>query len=121
MFATMGLKMSRAKNIKQDRRGFLRAFLSDLDPKPGLSAAEEASLKKRISVLALKYGKNEAKLTKIGVKTPLRGRENCYCVQISGHDSQGQRQHVDLEYDGVSGKMGPVDVDVERNRESRES
>ena len=96
---------------KRDRRGFLRAMLMDLPPKSEEEKREDKRLSQRASVLALKYGKSVAELSRIGVETPKRIDDTTYVVKISGHDSFGTRIHqelqVDIENDTV-GKREPV-------------
>lgn len=96
---------------QRSRRGFLRALLMDLPPKSEDDKREEKRQSQRASVLALKYGKNVAELTRIGVENPVPIDEVTYIVKISGHDSFGTRIHHELQVDIENDTVGKREKD----------
>lgn len=92
-----------SKNTEPSRRGFLRALLTDFAPTTLVETKEQRAFKQRACVLALKYGKNEAKLTRIGVKDPVPIDVVLFQVELTGHDATGQACHLKLEVNSESG------------------
>lgn len=68
------------------RRDFFRNLFSDSAKKPVEDSEAVAAMKRRASVLALRYGQNEADLTQIGVEEPRQlGENHLYEVKIKGY------------------------------------
>jgi hypothetical protein len=83
------------------RRDFFRNLFSDPSKKPVQDSDAVAAMKRRASVLALRYGQNEAELTQIGVEEPKKiGEKNLYEVKIKGYTpndvSSSMVLHVDI-------------------------
>ena len=91
---------------QRDRRGFLRAMLLDLPPKSAEEKEHEHRQFQRASVLALKYGKSVAELTRISVENPVRIDDTTFVVKMSGHDSFGTRIRLELQVDVEQDTVG---------------
>lgn len=85
------------------RRGFLRSLVGDLLPNSPVNVEEQREKQSRASILALKYGKNEANLTKIGIKAPIVAGDGLYRVEVSGKDAVGENTTIRLEININSG------------------
>ncbi len=83
------------------RRDFFRNLFSDPSKKPVQDSDAVAAMKRRASVLALRYGQNDADLTQIGVEEPKQlGENHLYEVKIKGYTpndvSTSMVLHVDI-------------------------
>jgi hypothetical protein len=101
------------QNAPNSRRGFLRSFLKDLVPLEVSDPEEERKIIQKVSVLALKFTKEEGKLTKIGVREPIRVDENLFTVVVSGHDSSGQTKKLKLGINLATREMGIIPPETE--------
>lgn len=87
-------------------------MLMDLPPKSAQDIQDEKRRGQRASVLALKYGKDVAQLTRIGVENPVAIDDTTYVVKISGHDTAGARIHHELQVDIENDTVGRRDDDA---------
>jgi hypothetical protein len=110
-----------SKNTQHSRRGFFRSFLSDFVAETNVETAEQHALKQRASVLALKYGKNEARLAKIGVKSPVPIDETGFQVELTGHDATGETHCLKLKVNPETGDVRPFEVDSAAKQGNPES
>ena len=89
-------------------------MLMDLPPKSAEEKERERRQDQRASVLALKYGKNVAELTRISVENPVRIDDTTYVVHISGHDSFGTRIRQELQVDIEQDTVGKRERDTDK-------
>ena len=101
------------KQTTSSRRGFLQSFLSDLvSSKPRLSP-EDIMQSKKASILALKYAKNKARLTKIGVESPQSLPDGLFNVKVFGLNITGARVNLKLEVNPDTKDIAIADADRE--------
>ena len=87
------------------RRDFFKNLFGDTRKAPPQDTDAVAAMKRRASVLALRYGQNEADLSQIGVEEPQQlGTENhLYNVKITGHTPNNVSTSVVLHVDIAKG------------------
>ena len=61
--------------------------------------------------MALKYGKNEARLAKIGVKTPVAVDESVFRVELTGTDDTGDVHHLEVVVNSATGTVNRLEAD----------
>ncbi|MFP6581623.1 MAG: hypothetical protein VCD00_03615 [Candidatus Hydrogenedentota bacterium] len=106
------------RNSQASRRGFLRTLLMDLPPKSKEEREEERKRSQRASILALKYAKSEAYLTKIGVESPQPIDEYVFRVKISGTRADNQTCMLELQVDTSSDMVGQFQSESQPPEES---
>ncbi len=109
------------KNTQHSRRGFFQSLLGDFTLKKPAETAEQRTWKTRASVLALKYGKNEAMLAKIGVRTPVLIQESQFRVDLTGLDATGKTHRLELEVDAESGVVRRFEPEINPSQGNSES
>jgi hypothetical protein len=90
------------ENTHQSRRGFFKSLFGDIVPKSKVETENQRIAKQRASILALKYGKNEARLAKIGVKSPVYVENMTFRVDLTGVDATGDAHNLQLVVDTKS-------------------
>jgi hypothetical protein len=89
-------------NKGESRRDFFRSLIGEVRKAPVQDSDALQAMKRRASVLALRYAQKEADLTQIGVEEPKKlGNENhLYKVKVTGYTqnsvSTGIMLHVDI-------------------------
>ena len=69
----------------------------------------------------MKYGKNEARLAKIGVKSPVPIDETGFQVELTGHDATGETHCLKLKVNPETGDVRPFEVDSAAKQGNPES
>lgn len=89
------------------RRDFFKSLLGRPSESEKAEAAEIEVLAQRAGIMALKFAKNEAKLSKIGVKSPQKMELPKFEVEIQGIDAAGETVTLNLIVDTTMGLVTP--------------
>ena len=89
----------------ESRRDFFRSLLGEVRKAPMQDSDALQAMKRRASVLALRYAQNEADLTQIGVEEPKKlGVENhLYQVKVTGYTQDSVSTGILLDVDIAKG------------------
>lgn len=99
------------------RRGFFRALLGEIPTVSPKESDEQRAWKQRASVLALKFGKNEARLARIGVKNPVLVEGSRFIVELTGTDATGDVHNLELLVDSDAEVVNRVETESSSSQE----
>jgi hypothetical protein len=85
------------KQTTSSRRGFLQSFFSDLVPSKSRLSPEDVLQSKKAGITALKYAKDQARLTQIGVELPQPLPDGLFSVNVFGLNITGVKINLTLE------------------------
>lgn len=100
---------SKPSDKTESRRDFFRSLLGETRKATAQDTHVDQAvqaMKRRASIIALRYGQNEIHLTQIRLEEPIRrgGENHLYRININGHAMDGASTKLELYVDIAKGK-----------------